>query len=515
MNNAKIRDNHLGKLLNYEKGFLFLLYILILNGFYLYSIKQKINTQNLFKKYIIISLILNFIIIIVYYYNKRFQGNLIKKFILILGIFGSIGIFITPLFGTPDEVAHYLRAYEISKGHLLSQTDGYSGGREMPENINFVISKIDPNNLYYSTIKNLINIETTSNKNVFLSFTNTCLYSPVQYIPQAVGMFLTNLFTNKIILIGYGGRIVNFLVCFFIYLFAMNLLPKFRKYLFLIVFMPMNLQLMTSLSSDALTTALSILLICLTVKVAFFNDNSVISIKEKLFIYFACVMLSLCKIVYLPICLIILLIPTSKFRSLKDRVIYILSTAYSSLILNLSWLIYSKRFLVNLRENVNPKLQFSGIIHSPFNFVFIIINTIKEYSLGWITTMIGSNLNWLNNNLPIIYIIIYIAFFIYFLLVDNCLIGIIGKKTSNIALIILVLCILLIHTSLYIQWSDVGSSVVNGIQGRYLIPLLGLLPLLVGKKLDENENSLNESLSNWIIYLYSGVFLHCFIFNLF
>ena len=35
-----------------------------------------------------------------------------------------------------------------------------------------------------------------------------------------------------------------------------------------------------------------------------------------------------------------------------------------------------------------------------------------------------------------------------------------------------IICSLLIYTSLYVQWTPLKYNIVNGIQGRYFIPLL-------------------------------------------
>ena len=41
----------------------------------------------------------------------------------------------------------------------------------------------------------------------------------------------------------------------------------------------------------------------------------------------------------------------------------------------------------------------------------------------------------------------------------------------------------LIFTSLYVQWTTIGSDSILGIQGRYFIPILPLIALLIGSQL--------------------------------
>ena len=50
---------------------------------------------------------------------------------------------------------------------------------------------------------------------------------------------------------------------------------------------------------------------------------------------------------------------------------------------------------------------------------------------------------------------------------------------------------MLIYTSLYIQWTDDGNLKITGVQGRYYIPLLPLIGLVIGN-LVKTKNEYRE-----------------------
>lgn len=79
------------------------------------------------------------------------------------------------------------------------------------------------------------------------------------------------------------------------------------------------------------------------------------------------------------------------------------------------------------------------------------------------------------------------------------------KKLTKYQKIIITLIILaimgLIFTSLYIQWTPANWSVIAGVQGRYFLPILPLLSLIIGNlikiKSEYDENKITKILRNY------------------
>ena len=68
--------------------------------------------------------------------------------------------------------------------------------------------------------------------------------------------------------------------------------------------------------------------------------------------------------------------------------------------------------------------------------------------------------------------------------------GMFEKRDKILSVVSMLLVILLIFTSEYLTWTDVGSFTIQGIQGRYFIPLV--VPFLVLVHLKELKYDFNK-----------------------
>jgi uncharacterized membrane protein len=86
----------------------------------------------------------------------------------------------------------------------------------------------------------------------------------------------------------------------------------------------------------------------------------------------------------------------------------------------------------------------------------------------------GQNGCWLNVVMPVQ---VYLAAIL--LLVSTCIVFRTDERSSPIeatwSLVLLAITFVLVATSQYLFWTMVGSDHIEGIQGRYLLPTIGLL----------------------------------------
>lgn len=379
--------------------------------------------------------------------------------VVMVVVFAILGIFyflICPFEMPPDEPSHFKRAFEISTGGFFSKPlSNGSFGDILPKSVNDCWNRS-------AVIDWADKIE--------ISFPNTALYSFVNYIPQSIGIFLTKIFTNKVSTLYYAGRLFNFLSAFFLCVFALKEIPFGKKILFIIMIFPMSLQEMISLSPDALVNALSFAFVAFILNCAYKKQE--VKTKDVIII---CVMISiiaLCKIVYLGAIFLIYIIPRSK---LSRRNFYLLRcfVPVFAIFLNFSALIISMKILAKSKiGESNAKEQIKFIIFNPFHYCEVFIKTIFFQIQNWISTCIGSALGRLNIGIN------YIAwsFFIFMLVAvsfgcnDVC---VSLRKTDMIFLGLNFFSgVVLILTSEYIGWTLPRADLIQGVQGRYFIPLL-------------------------------------------
>ena len=286
--------------------------------------------------------------------------------------------------------------------------------------------------------------------------------------------------------------------------FSIKYIP-YKKHLVLFVsFLPITLQEAASLSPDALAISLSIFYISYILKIR--NDNKMIQNKQMFILLIISILLSLCKIVYLPLCLLLLLIPKKLYNSKKKFIIYNLIVIGISTILNLVWLKYTSRYLVAFSQS-NSSEQLKYILTNPIFYFLTIINTLDTYLLNWLLDIGGRALGLFKIKtsiltvLPTLYIMVKL---------------IVGEKNDknneyNIIEIVFILImilsiIMLIFTSLYLQWTPLKSNIIEGIQGRYFIPLIIPISYIFIKK--EKEKSINANLIMFIIFSNLMALLH-------
>ena len=66
-----------------------------------------------------------------------------------------------------------------------------------------------------------------------------------------------------------------------------------------------------------------------------------------------------------------------------------------------------------------------------------------------------------------------------------------------IALVVLAV-VALVFTSLYVQWTTVGKESISGVQGRYFLPILPLVMLLLGSMIKVQTSYRKENINKFL-----------------
>lgn len=447
-----IKDNY--------KYILFIIYIIALNSF-LISIKSGINFNS---KIILCGINLLVIIVFSFLFYKKEKMKIEKVFLVMFIPMAITFCALIPMNQVPDEYSHFMRAYEISEGNLVTTNHKWDAS----------IYDTIGNNKYKDLLKHS-KIKTSSKKNLYY-YDNTSLYSFVCYIPQALGVKLAKIVSLNILGQAYLGRLFNLAVFIAIMFFAIKLIPYKKECIFIIAFLPIVIQEAISLSPDALTIATATLFVS---SILYFKNKKDEKFTKMQFIYLAIlsVILSLCKIVYLPICLLLFLLPKEKFSSLKKKNILIITLAIFVVVINLIWLNIASQFLP-YEDNINSSSQLKFIFNHIPKYIVLIFRTYEGMSLDLMFNSLGRGLGWYNIFLSYLYMIPLTFIFAVMYLTNNYEKINLNKYEKLLILFIVLSVILLISTSLYLQWTPVGSHEISGIQGRYFIPLFPLLAFL-------------------------------------
>ncbi len=449
---------------------------------------------------------------ILYYLIKGDKGIKIEKvFLGITLIYGIILVFIIPPFQSPDEPYHFYRAFEISQGSFITQSYEEGVGSYLPRSVNTLYELSGTERIAFNSdrkvnleeFKDAITLPLNKEDKIFYSYPNAAVYSPLQYLPQSIGIAIGSLLNLPVLFVFYLGRLANLLTWTIIVAYAIKLMPFGKNIIAIIGFIPICLQQAASMSSDTLLNAVALLFIAYILK--YFHSKEKLYKKDTILLLLMIVFINLCKFVYFPLVFMLFLLPKESFNNNKSRIAYIIITSLLSILITGGWLLYMNN-KVGLDyaplQGVNTGEQIKYALTNPIRYAFTIRETFYNNLDFYIKSAIGY-LGWLDNILPdsIIY-----SFFVTLIIVSITIERSKCDKLRFLSVSIFVLSTVLILSSLYATWTPVAQGIVDGVQGRYFIPLIPLLLLfLPSLKVQINRDNFNRYLYvyiNWV-YLYT------------
>lgn len=459
-----------------------LVYIILSVMTILYVLSKLLSRQCSMKILLLICFVTFLFIIGSYFLLKKSETKKIENVFLCFSIiFGIFYIFGFPPSQLPDDTPDYLRALEVSKGQLTTPQKGSKVGRNLSTNI----GKVYKSEKYSDVIKNS-NLK-LNDKKIFYSYANKSLYAFVCYIPQAIGVGIGRILNMPIVVQIILGKIFNYILYVLLIYLSLKYIPVKKELLFFISLLPMSLQEATSLAPDAM------IICCLIALVSFIiyqreTKEATMSKKNMILLGILSIVISLCKIVYLPLIFLIFLIPNEKFSSKKQKKIYCMVICAISIILNLYWLSLSSSYLVAFHNRSNSSLQLKYILTNPIKYIIILYKTIDYYTLIYLEELVGCSLGkFVVGTSPIMVLLSIIILFRLIIGVKKK-----GKVLFNIPekwyiSILLIGTTVLMFTSLYMQWTAYMADMVDGVQGRYFIPLIPAFAMLFMKEKEEIE----------------------------
>ena len=332
-------------------------------------------------------------------------------------------------------------------------------------------------------------------KDLISYYWNMKLYSPIQYIPQVLGVTAGRLFSDNVVIIGMCGRITGYIFWTALCAYAIKIMPNKKLFLTILCLLPVNIFSAICISGDTVTNAVCTFFIAFIYRKVYLKEK--ITTKEQIITILTACLLALCKIVYLPFVTLVLLLKYDNFENKKSWKRFVILLITLSVIVGLGWLVIGSMNLANSNAASGDQLKY--ILNNPFEYVLVILNTMTAKGAQFIYQLCTGDELMCHAKTTVYPIISYIYSIILFFSVfmeDK-------EKEKKIELnlarkiwvaLIMIGTGLLIVTAIYIQWTslwEVGKDSILGIQGRYFIPVAALLIFLVNKtKIETNPKLL-------------------------
>jgi uncharacterized membrane protein len=466
----KIRNNILSnKKLSISFIILSILAIIYFNYDLVFTVD---NVPNLWKNiYLVFSVVvvITCFITVMYIINEK---KIHKQFLVISIIIGLLYSITVPLMNGTDDFSHYYRVVELSEGNIIGNKETM-----IPSDFKNLIDRPTDS----LTIKDKLFKEIDYSQREKQITNNASLYSPVQYIPQVLGFWLARLLKLGPYMYGALGKLFNLLYFIACITFAIKLIPFKKQFLFILLLSPAVLSLVGTMTCDSVIIGTSILFISYIFNIKYNN----IKITNKHLVVLLClgIIIALCKIVYAPICGIMLLL-INKNTNKKDIIKIITILSFCAL-LTIGWFVITNNSkILNNDSDALKKEQYQIEFVKNNILKYIVINAKLFINNGYyyISNLVGGDeMCYGGARIPTLIIFIYLLLLMRAYLSDN--------KNLKLSIVqkLFIFCIVLFATvlicyAMYTQWTilftNTGSHKIIGVQSRYFIEFLPLIMIL-------------------------------------
>ena len=421
---------------------------------------------------------------------------------------GGIYSLVLPPLSAPDEVSHYISAYECSnrlmglpsvneKGLIqirpedawledVAADDGSAeGGDEKPVILGQSLTeetyrRIHEERSGENEAVHRENVQSSSSQGagqMASSYQFSVRTTPLAYGPQAFGFVLARLLGLGSLGLLYLGRLFNLLFFAAAGFLTLRRLPFGKTAVFAVYLLPMNLHLVSSLSYDVLITAFCGYFTAVCMDLAYKADR--VKWKDVVLLAFLLAVMGPCKMVYGVIAGLCLLIPVKKFggwgRWTASAAGVLGAFAAAMAAVNLGTVsMYTQAEDSYIAWAGETGYTFAELLHRPLHVLKMCYDTLAWKGTQLFEGMIGGSLG---NQDPVLNTPIVIILALCTILVVLAL-----KKpreevmfsTGN-RLWIWFLALLLLGAlmfSMLLAWTPRSASMIEGVQGRYLLPFL-------------------------------------------
>jgi uncharacterized membrane protein len=395
---------------------------------------------------------------------------------------------VTPPDRVPDEFSHFFRAVAMAEGDFFPPVGYVSPGHHFPAGFwmfGHHLGKEDTSAKYTlaeirAAYAEPLNRETTAG----IEF--PAWYSPAPYVAQAAVAFVGIQAGWRPFWIFYLGRIANLLVCLAIIFAAMLAIPRRAAIAGAVLLLPMTLSELAAWSADGMTISVAILMTCLIIRNL--EADGVVATRELIALAAVAFMLGLCKPAYFLLVLPVLAISTSRFGNMRRR---ILATFAITLAITFGTLLSAasaRAGQYNPRAHlpVDPKQQLRCVLDDPLRFAGVVIDDMRHNGRFYLDETIG-RLGIMNIKLPTTLIVADWLLLLWLGL--TC--GVRWKPSARLAAIAASIATIVgISLAQYLIWSIICGDTIEGIQGRYFLPVLPMLLLSLAVKPRERAMSL-------------------------
>ncbi len=379
----------------------------------------------------------------------------------------AIALLMPPL-QAADELAHAERADQVASGGLVATRFGatLSGGMVHLglERLSIAVEGIrfhPQNKLTRTTADRAAAIGWGGTGMV--SFPNTALYPPLLYLPSALSEGFARVAGLSVLHGMLLSRLLNGATSAAIAAVAIALSGGLAPLLFTLSCLPMVLALFGSMSQDGPMIALSALSAVLLVRGSAIRHGFGLGCTGL-------AVLTMARVAYLPACLL----PLLSTAPLRARLV----GAGGAVAAALGWALLVGRVSLPSAAAAHASAQLHGLLLHPTLWGVLVRTTIHvQWSQGcpYCREAVGV-LGWLDTTLPNPYYALTGLVLLAAFLVSRRP-AVLDARRRAAAVVLVAATVGGIFALQYLSWSPIGGRTIEGVQGRYFLPLVPFLGL--------------------------------------
>lgn len=413
-------------------------------------------------------------------------------FIICLCTVSVLFNFVLPPYSSPDEEAHINSAYRLSN-QLFD-------GRAKEDFATPTIYKrgSDYNKIFEDKLTSVFSYEYVY-ENFFKASQDKELVPQeeswlVGDFPAVYGLGAVAIKLGRILNLGYVpllylGRLFNlafFALCGYL---AIKLAPIGKEIFMILSFLPITLHLTNSFSRDAFVISIAFLFIAYLLNLLYKKEKcSVIDIGSLLLL---CLLLAPSKMIYAPICGLVLLLGKGKINittqgKIKQSYLVIAAgiiIAVAFIATNSGVISYALQAFSNttpleqlLISSPDQTFNIGIMLQNPMVTLKLVLNTIFSNLAYYIKSLTGGVLGY--NSIAISEVFSYIFLVLTILSTFKAQGEEIRLKTvQRVSFLSVFMIIFALVVYVGISWTPISYTTIYGIQGKYLLPALPLLLL--------------------------------------
>lgn len=429
-------------------------------------------------------------------FEKKIYKKLEWLFVVYALIFGLLLIFYAqPVKNSWDEQIHFGNAYSLAFGRNVEWTEAAEltkNGETVTCNTKAEFAELRA----YLNEKNDTVVYTEQKESLIPA------YSSLAYIPQAIFINIASILKTSFSVLYALGKIGNLLIYILVMFWAIKLAKRKKLFLIFVALMPTPLFLAASYTYDTIVFSF-ITLACVLWANELYNES--INIRKIIGMVLLFAIGCFSKAVYIPMILIMLILPIASTQKKKDKIIV------WTMILCITCLVMLTFVLPTLTSTMAGDLSFGGDSRGGATSVVGQLVSMVKHPMASIKLMVKSifeldnfrNLGYPEADYYFFGNLMFLNFANLGILTDkwSCVIIVLAgmllltpdqqniryeRKLSIMDKIIIAIAVIgtigFIWLALYLSFTPVGETHISGVQARYYLPLLYLGALIFNGK---------------------------------